>query len=193
MMFIARLLLFSALFVLPISAQTDNSATNEKLEIITREMVTVSKSLKDLTKLFENFAQTFSSNQGLRLSESQQKILFAFELVNRAETRLSTLKLLKIKLVEKDSETRSKITKIDEDMRPENIDRTLGGTFDAEQVRTQRRQTLNREKTELTRLADEIKNSIDETNEEIHQTELFLRNIRQMIFPEIHKELEKNP
>jgi RNA processing factor Prp31 len=45
------------------------------------------------------------------------------------------------------------------------------------------------ERSEINKLLFEIRNSIDDTINEIRQTESFLKNIRQRLFPEIEKEL----
>ena len=139
----------------------------------------------------KKFSETFSSNQGLRLSEKQQKLLAAFEYLNRAEQRLATLQQLKINLSEKQSDVRVKIAEVEDGLRPESIDRSISirGTTEAEELRENRRMLLNRQKIELTSLLFEIQNTIYETNIEILQTEMFLRTIRHRIFPEIEKEL----
>lgn len=74
------------------------SAHSAHIENISEKLTSIAGSLKSLNEKLENFAKTFSSNQGLRLTEKQQTILLAFELLNRSEQRLSILKLLKIDL-----------------------------------------------------------------------------------------------
>lgn len=190
MKFVTLFLLLVCGFVsLSVSAQTDNSRATYAVENISTEISKISKSLDDLNKKLGTFSETFSSNQGLRLTEKQQRLLFAFEMLNRAETRLSTLQILKIQLPDREATTKRKIAQIDDSLRPESVDRTLSGTLDAEAVRSARRRTLQNEKNDLTRLLYEIQSSISDTDSEIFQTQLFLRRIRQQIFPGIEKEL----
>jgi hypothetical protein len=125
----------------------------------------------------------------LRLTDKQQQLLFAFEMLNRAETRLSTLQLLKVQLADREATTKRKIAQIEENLRVENIDRTLSGTLDAETVRNARRRTLQNERNDLAKLLQDIQISISDTDYEIIQTQLFLRKIRGQIFPGIEKEL----
>ena len=106
-------------------AQNDNSRTSFAIENISTEISKISKSLDDLNKKLGAFSETFNSNQGLRLTEKQQRLLFAFEMLNRAETRLSTLQLLKVQLADREATTKRKIAQIDENLRSENVDRTL--------------------------------------------------------------------
>lgn len=175
--------------VLSASAQTDNARVIQPLENISAEISKISGSLVELNAKLKNFTETFTSNQGLRLTERQQRLLFAFEMLNRAETRLSTLQLLKVQLSEREATTKRRIAQLDENLRPERVDRSLGGTLDAEQARSARRRALENEKADLARLLFEIQSSIVDTDAEILQTQLFLRRIRGQIFPGIEKEL----
>ncbi|MEO6589377.1 MAG: hypothetical protein ABIP06_08735 [Pyrinomonadaceae bacterium] len=175
--------------IFTVSAQTENTRTSYAIENISTEISKISKSLDDLNKKLGSFSETFNSNQGLRLTEKQQRILFAFEMLNRSETRLSTLQLLKIQLADREATTKRKIAQLEDSLRSENIDRTLNGTLDAEAVRSARRRTLQNERNDLSKLLNEIQNSINDTDSEIFQTQLFLRKIRQQIFPNVEKEI----
>jgi hypothetical protein len=165
--------------------------TQNPLESIAQEIVRIAKSVEILNKRLENFSQTFSSNQGLRLTDRQQKILIAFEFLNRAEQRLSVLQKSKIELIEKQSSARVALAKIEEDLIPETIDRQIAvrGSTNAELVREARRQVLYKEKAELSNLLVEIQRILYETNNEIRQTDNFLKNTRQRLFPEIEREI----
>ncbi len=177
-----------------IKAQTNLYAVNpEPIENISREITQISKSIQSLNEKFKTFTETFSANQGLKLSERQQRLLAAFEYLNRAEQRLANLQLLKINLAEKQSSVKIKLAEIEDNLRPESVDRSFAvrGTTNAEELRTLRRQALTRERSELIALQNEIQNTISETNTEIRQTENFLRGIRQRIFPEIEKDLSE--
>lgn len=182
-------LVFCFGFINVSAQQTENSAVIVPLENISAQISKISKSLEDLNLKLNNFSQTFNSNQGLRLTEKQQRILFAFEMLNRAETRLSTLQLLKVQLADREATSKRKIAQIDDNLRSENIDRTLNGTFDAEAVRSARRRTLQNERNDLSKLLGDIQYSISDTDTEINETQLFLRRIRRQIFPNVEKEI----
>jgi chromosome segregation ATPase len=118
--------------------------------------------------------------------------LAAFEYLNRAEERLSTLQKLKIDLTEKQTSIRLKLAEVEDNLRKESIDRSvaLRGTTDAEALREIGRQALNREKIELNSLLNEIEESITQTDREVRETISFLYRIRHRIFPAIEKEIE---
>jgi hypothetical protein len=161
------------------------------IENISQEIAKIAKSVETLNERLKTFSETFTSNQGLRLTDRQQKLLIAFEFLNRSEQRLATLQKLSIDLTEKQTTIRRRLDRIDEDLRPDNIGRSVAvlGTTNADELRTMRQQAFFKEKTGLNVLLNEIQKTLYETNTEIRQTELFLRNLRQRIFPEIEKEL----
>lgn len=172
-------------------AGQDLSRIAEPVENISREMTNVTKSVENLNKSLANFFSNFSSNQGLKLTERQQKTLYAFEILNRAEFRLANLQKLKLDLTEKQTTIRLQNARIADDLLPESVDRYVAtrGTTNAEQLRDIRRQALSREKYELTNALNDIQRSLQEINTEIRQAENFSRTVRQRVFPEIEKEL----
>lgn len=181
------LILFSGITI--VSAQNNAPPADAALQNISSDISKISKSLDELNKKLKTFTDTFNSNQGIRLSDKQQKLLFAFEMLNRAETRLSTLQLLKVQLADREATTKRKIAQVDDNMRAEVIDRTLGGTTNAELVRTSRRTAFQTKKNDLSKLLADIQDSLSDTNAEIQQTELFLRQIRRRIFSEAQTEI----
>lgn len=165
--------------------------TESQLNQINENLANITKSLNTLTQSWKKFSETFNSNQGIRLSEKQQQLLLAFEILNRAEQRIVNLQKLKLEFTEKQTNFRLQLARITDDALPESIDRYVAtrGTTNSEQLREIRRQALNREKNELTDALREIENEMEKTNDEIRQTEQFVRNIRQRLFPQIEKEL----
>jgi len=128
--------------------------TQNPIENISVEISRIAKSVEALNLRLKNFSDTFSSNQGLRLTDKQQKLLAAFEFLNRAEQRLATLQKLKIDLSEKLTSTNTRIATVENNLRQENIDRSIAitGSTNAEEIRSNRRQLLYKQKSELNEL-----------------------------------------
>jgi peptidoglycan hydrolase CwlO-like protein len=168
-----------------------NRRAAQSIENISKELANISKSVTEFNARLKNFSETFNSNQGLRLTERQQKLLAAFEFLNRAEQRLANLQTLKITLSERQTSARVRLAQNETDSKPESIDRYVGvrGTIDGDEMRESRRRALARQRTEISSLISEIQDSINTINEEIRQTEDFIKTIRHRIFPEIQKEL----
>lgn len=195
------LLFFSIIFIFSIQvfAQSNQSTistqqilqTQNPIENISIEISKISKSVETLNLRLKNFSDTFSANQGLRLTDKQQKLLAAFEFLNRAELRLATLQKLKIDLSEKQTSTNIRIATVENNLRQENIDRSIAitGSTNAEEIRGNRRQLLYKQKSELSELLNEIRNNMSDTDAEFRQTVMFLKNIRQRRLPEIEKEI----
>lgn len=177
----------------PVQPQNINSSEQieSQLTQVNENLTNITKSLNTLTQSWKKFSETFNSNQGIRLSEKQQQLLLAFEILNRAEQRIVNLQKLKLEFTEKQTNFRLQLARITDDSLPESIDRYVAtrGTTNSEQLREIRRQSLNREKNELTNVLRDIENELEKTNDEIRQTEQFVRNIRQRLFPQIEREL----
>ena len=190
-LFIAAQISFGQIKQINPNANEPYPQPQNPMEVIANELVKVSKSVDDLNKKLKNFSDTFTSNQGLRLTDKQQKLLIAFEFLNRAEQRLLSLQNLKLSLSEKQTTFRLQLARINDDLLPQSIDRYVStrGTTDAEQLREIRRQALQREKNDLTNLIYEIQNDLSSVNNEITETDSFLKNLRRRIFPEIEKEI----
>src|SRR5215212_223613 len=61
----------------------------------------IANSVDKLSGNWKAFFDSFSTNQGLRLSERQQKLLLSFEILNRSEQRLANLQKMRMDLTEK--------------------------------------------------------------------------------------------
>lgn len=164
--------------------------TNQ-VQVISRELSKISRSVEGLSKNWKEFFDAFSTNQGLQLTPRQQRILLAFEVLNRAEARLGNLQKMRMDATEKLSTFRVQLSRIEQELLPESIDRhiVMRGTTDAEQLRDLRRQALNRERQEALNLINQVQRELDVTNDEIRQTEFLLRNTRSKLFPEVEREL----
>ena len=77
-------------------------------------------------------------------AESQGRISSSFTLLTQAEQRAEMLRRHLLELIEKETLYRTRITQIDEDMRPENVERTLNpyGTTRTAELRDTRRRVL---------------------------------------------------
>lgn len=188
------LLLFSIAFSQNSDARnTENLSVEESMEFISNDLREISKTIKSLNAEIVKAYGSLSSSMGLSLTENQQKILVTFEILNRAEHRLANLQKLRIELIEKQTSVNSKLSEVESDLRRENIDRSIAlkGTTDAENLREQRRNSLNDQKSNLTGLLLEIDSTLSQTNAELRQTNQLVEQIRYTLFPAIYKELPK--
>lgn len=184
-------LLFSANLFAQQPAVPIRFATDEAVENISKNMDRLTKSVEALNKGLKSFFESYTSSQGFRLSPKQQTLLMAFEVLNRAEQRLVNLQKMRLDIAEKQSPMRQLLGRVNDDLLPQSVDRYVStrGTTNAEELKDIRRQTLNKEKNELTRVLFTMESDMAKIDDEVNYTQAFIRNIRERIFPELEKEL----
>lgn len=86
---------------------------------------------------------------------------------------------------------RLQIGRVTDDLLPQSVDRYVStrGTTNAEELKDIRRQTLTKEKNEISRLLLTMENDMQKIDDEVNYTQAFIKNIRERIFPELEKEL----
>ena len=151
----------------------------------------ISQSVEELNRNLGRFFTNFSSNQGLKLSERQQKLLFALEVLSRTEASLMAAQKQRIDYVERQSRLRLQLATINENLLPQSLDRytSLRGTVDASELREARRLALQKERQELSNTITQIQTELDRLNEEIRRAELQVASLRARMFGEVEKEL----
>ena len=160
----------------------------EKLSV---DIGQIARSVESLNKNWATFMKTFSTNQGLVLTERQQKLILALEVLNRLEVSLSNMQKSKLDLTERQSRIRAQLAQIADDLLPQSIDRyvSMRGLLDTEGVRESRRLALAKEQREISILSQQLDRELFTLNEEIRRTELQLRTIRNQVFGEIERQL----
>jgi hypothetical protein len=132
-----------------VAAQSGQFPPNANpIDNISSELTAISKSV---TTLNENMKVFLDKLGGGSTNDKQQKILAGLQILNEAEQRLGTLQKLQIDLTEKQIPARARLAQIDQDLRPESIDRsaTFLGTTKTEEFRENRRKSLETEKRDL--------------------------------------------
>jgi hypothetical protein len=168
-----------------------NIQSPDPMQNISIETSRISRSVEALNRNWKTFFDTFSTNQGLQLTERQQKLIMALEVLNRIEQSLANMQRLKLDLIERQSKMRLQLATVTDDLLPQSLDRyvAMRGSTDAEGLRDIRRQGLQKEYRELSITLSQIQNELDSTLREISRTELQVRTLRSRVFGEVEKEL----
>lgn len=163
----------------------------DPMQNISNDTANISRALNTLNQNWRAFFESFTSNQGLKMSDKQQKILFAFEILNRSEQSLAGLQKSRLDYVERQSKFRLQLATVTDDLLPQSLDRyvALRGTTDAEGLRDIRRQALQKERTELTDVLYKIQSDLDSINSDIRRLDQFVKNLRQQLFPQVESEI----
>lgn len=193
--FLCGLILFfsTSLFsqTTPIVIKNDEK-TQQTLETITTELVQISKSLQTFNQRLSEFLESVNKYKGIQLSEKQQKLLFGYEILNQTEQLAATLRKSLIETGEREATIKRRIGQVQFDLRPENIDRSiqLQGTTKAEELRENRRRTLENERNSLQNLLYEVETSRAQISENLREAEAFALSFRKSLFAQIRNAME---
>jgi hypothetical protein len=128
--------------------------------------------------------------------ESVKKVTTNLDLLTHAEERAEVLRKQLIELIERETAYKSRMAQFDEDLRPENIERSMvgiGGTRTAE-MRDTRRRVLENDKRGVENLLNITVQSRIRLDEDVRQADQLVGRLRQRLFPLIEKEIDKiNP
>jgi hypothetical protein len=194
----ARLSLLVSLLVLaaaPALGQTpQNSADPLSNEVagLRQSLQTLNSRLKTISdELFSPGKK--SEEQSL---ETVKKVATGLDLLAHAEERAEVLRKQLIELIEKETAYKGRMAQFDEDLRPENIERSMigiGGTRTSE-MRDTRRRVLENDKKGIENLLNVTVQSRIRLEEDVRQADLLVTKLRQRLFPLIDKEIDKiNP
>jgi hypothetical protein len=161
---------------------------------ISNQMTRVSSTVAALSKTLKDFVDKFEKVGGVTFNEKQQKLILGMELLSRAEARVVVLQKSQIELVEKQNEVRSKLSQVDIDLRPRNIERSvaLAGTTEADELRENRQARLQSERTSLGQLMQQIQVNLAETTDGLRDAQALVFRLRKMFLPQIERELVEN-
>jgi hypothetical protein len=168
-------------------------------DAVANEIALLRKSLQTLNaRLLEisNKALESSSNQSGLANDKQNPIAVNLDLLTRAEQRAEILRKQLLELIEKETALRSRLVQIDEDMRPESIERALNpyGTTRTAELRDARRRILENDRKGIESLLNLTTQSRIRLEDDVKQADLLVFKLRQRLLPLIDKEIEKiNP
>lgn len=170
-----------------ISANPSDALANE-LSLLRKTLQSLNTRLRDLNpnSLVQNpKTETFE--------DPQKKILKSLELLNTSEQRAELLRKQLVESVEKENSIRARVIQLEEDMRPENVERNLSavslGTRAPEQ-REARRRSLENERDGLRNLLVQIQPSRVRLEDDVRQADQLVFKLRQRVLPLIEREVE---
>lgn len=139
---------------------------------------------------------TNQTNQTDSAKEQQNRISLSLELLGRAEQRAEVLRKALIELIEKETFLRSRLIQIEEEIRPENIERasSMIGTTRTVELREVKRRVFENDRRGFESLLQQTTQGRLRLEEDVKQADALVSRIRRRVFPLIEKEIEKiNP
>jgi hypothetical protein len=160
-----------------------------EIELLRKSLQTANTRLREISdRLSAPDAKSASASP-----DKPNRLALSLELLARAEERAGILRKQLIETIEKDTSYRSRLAQIDEEMRPENVERVLSGvgTTRTSELREVRRRSLEIEKRGLESLLVLATQSRARLDDDVKQADALVSRLRQRLLPLIDRELEK--
>ena len=151
-----------------VSPQTSSTPEENTTEVNARI-----KELNERIKLLE-------SNKRNEYDEKQKRLLLNLDILSRAEQRADALRKQLFEMIEKEATIRTRLEQIQFDARPEMIDRSTAftGSLRPEEIREQRRKSLDAEKRNLESLLTQIQTNRASLEENVQKSDFLVEKIR---------------
>jgi hypothetical protein len=175
----------------PLSVNSTDPVANE-IGLLRKSLQTLNARLREISDKFlgpDSKQPDGSTNQQGRISAS-------LDLLSKAELRAEGLRKQLLELIEKEASYKSRLVQLEEDARPENIERALSGigTTRTPEIRDVRRRVLDNDRRGFESLLIQTAQSRVRLDEDVRQADSLVSRLRQRVLPLIDKEIEKlNP
>lgn len=178
------------------SQSPDPQSSSNSTEIVASELGLLRKSVQSLTTKLRELIDTFlapARTNGDSANDKQKSLSASLDLLTRAEQRAELLRKQLLELIEKEASFRSRLIQIEEDMRPENIERSMnlpGSTRPAE-LRDARRRVLDSDRKGIESLLSQTTQSRIRLDDDVRSADAMVSRLRQRLLPLIEKEIEE--
>lgn len=189
-------LLLSCLAFLSLTSFAQAPQPPAAADQLTGEVAALRKSLQTLNNRLQAISDELLAPDKKNEDKSVdtvKRVTINLDLLTHAEERAEVLRKQLIDLIEKETAYKSRMAQFDEDLRPENIDRSMagvGGTRTAE-LRDTRRRVLENDKRGVENLLNVTVQSRIRLEEDVRQADLLVTKLRQRLFPLIDREIDK--
>jgi TolA-binding protein len=179
----------------PEVVSTANISANPT-DVLANELTQLRKTLQTLNSRLRDLNPTALAPANAKAEtpeDRQKKILKSLEILNSAEQRAELLRKQLVDAVEKENSLRARVIQIEEDLRPENIERNLnvsGAGTRAPEYRDARRRSLEGERSGLRSLLGQIEFSRSRLEDDVRQADILVNRLRQRVLPLIEREVE---
>jgi DNA anti-recombination protein RmuC len=190
--------LFLLLPVFSITATAQNGSDTptdrvaNQLGMLRQSVQTLDATLSDIS---DKFLPLYAKAREAE-AQSATRISANFALLTQAEQRAEILRKQLIELIEKETAYRSRIAQLDEDMRPDNIERSLNpyGTTRTAELRESRRRVLESDRRGLESLLMLTSQARLRLEDDVRQADALVARLKQRLMPVINDQIDKiNP
>ncbi|CAN5386492.1 hypothetical protein BH10ACI3_BH10ACI3_03900 [soil metagenome] len=163
----------------------------DPMNSIAADLAKITRSVSTLSAQMKIFVDKFEKVGGLTFTEKQQKLILGMELLTRTEQRVTVLQKAQIDLVEKQNEVKNKLTQVENDLRPRNVENSVvyAGTTETDELREARRVKLQSERMNLNALLTQLQSNAAETTDALRDAQSLAYRLRRTFLPQVEKEL----
>ena len=150
-----------------------------------------SRSIDDLRRRVKSLESPKKADR----DENQKRLLLDLDILTRAEQRADSLRKQLFEMIEKEGTIRTKLDQIENNIRPETIDREVAfaGTLRPEELRNMRKKNLEIERTNLTALLAEVQKTKANIDQNVEKADLLVERFRTKLEKEMDDLLTLDP
>lgn len=169
------------------NADSNNVVANE-IELLRKSLDTLNVRLREISEK----VPASDSNPGGSPNDKQTRIALGLDLLTRAEQRAELLRKQLLELIEKETTLNGRLVQLEEDIRPENIERSMSltGTTRTAELRETRRKVLETERKGTESLLELTTQGRDRLEDDVRRADAMVSRLRQRLLPLIEKEIE---
>ena len=149
------------------------------------------RTLEDLKMRVKSLESVKKGSQ----DEKQKRLLMNLDILTRAEQRSDSLRKQLFEMIEKESTIRTKLDLIENNVRPEAIDREIAfaGTLRPEELRNMRKKNLEIERNSLQLLLVEVQKTKTNIDLNVQRSDSLVEKLRVKLEKEIDEALADDP
>lgn len=172
--------------ILPANANSIENAANE-ISLLRKTLQALNTRLREMN---DRALATATA------SIDKDRITISLDILTRAEQRAEIMRKLLVEAVEKETSLKGKVLQIEEDMRPDSIERTmaLSGSTRTAEIREVRRRVLEIERKGYESLLYQCTQSRQKLEDDVRTADNLVARLRMRVLPWIEREMERiNP
>ena len=176
----------------------EQSLNSGSMATVANELGLLRKSLQTLNDRLRVISDTLLAPDAKENDpkEQQTRIANNIDLLSRAEQRAEALRKQLFDVTERENTLKARLVQIDDDLRPENIERAVSliGTTRTVELRDARRRILENDRKGYDGLLSQTSQSRQQLEDAVRQADSMVARLRSRLFPLIEKEIDKiNP
>ena len=124
--------------------------------------------------------------------QKQKRLAMNLEILTKAEQRVESLRKQSFEMLDKETSIKTKLEQIENDLRPESIDRSIAftGSLRPEELRAARKKNLEAERSNLQNMLAEIQRTRSNLDLNVQKAELLVEKLRTKLEAEIDSALK---